>query len=612
MPKRYNLVNIRALLIEGFTAAELRDFCYDTPDFKPVHHQLAENTGKAEIVQKLLVHAEQKLLLDELLVWTEAQNPARYASHRPYFEADPPLVRAGLVPAPDIETSPGVGASPTPTVDISSLPILPSSPLRVFLCHAAADKPAVRELYHRLRDDGFQPWLDEEDLLPGQKWQREIPKAVAASDVVVVCLSNAALTKAGYVQDEIKFALDAADRQPEETIFLIPLRLEECDVPERLVGLHWVNFFDPKGYERLLRALRAKAEAKAKAETEAKGKVEPAVRKKPAVKPRPEIPPGDRYLGGVRDEEAMAYFREHFARLGAEVRPEAKAEAEIEEQIPAPPIIQPSSPDPRPPTPLPSVLPRRFDFEPEMILIPAGEFLMGSDPNVDKYAQKNEQPQHTLFLPDYYMAKMPVTNAHYAAFVRATGHRAPNLGADWTNKPYNWHNQMPPAGKENHPVVLVTWHDVVTYCRWLAEKTGKPYRLPTEAEWEKGARGSDGRIYTWGNHWDVKRCHSAESGKGDTTPVDAYPTGASPYGLLDMAGNAWEWCSTIWQDKAYPFQVQDEWTKAYLDRTDVLRVIRGGAFFLNVPNVRCAAREDDGPRYRYHVVGFRMVVSPFS
>ncbi len=215
MSKRYNLVNIRTLLVEGFTAAELRDFCYDTPDFKPVYHQLAENAGKTEIVQKLLVHAEQKLLLDRLLAWAEAQNPTRYAAHQPYFEDDLSSVQAGLVPGPVAETSPGVGTSPPPTnLDASTSSALQPSPppLRIFLCHTAADKPAVRDLYHRLRADGFGPWLDEEDLLPGQKWQREIPKVVTASDVVIVCLSNAALTKAGFVQEEIKFALDVAEQ----------------------------------------------------------------------------------------------------------------------------------------------------------------------------------------------------------------------------------------------------------------------------------------------------------------------------------------------------------------------------------------------------------------
>ncbi|MBE7553518.1 MAG: SUMF1/EgtB/PvdO family nonheme iron enzyme [Anaerolineales bacterium] len=570
MPKRYNLVNIRALLIEGFTAAELRDFCYDTPDFKLVHHQLAENTGKAEIVQKLLVHAEQKLLLDELLAWAEAQNPTRYASHQPYSEDDPPSRK--VEPEP-IHLQP------------SSLPVLPPSPLRVFLCHAAADKPAVRDLYHRLRSDGFQPWLDEEDLLPGQKWQREIPKAVAASDVIVVCLSNAALTKAGYVQDEIKFALDAADRQPEETIFLIPLRLEECDVPERLRGLHWVNFFDPKGYERLVRSLRKKAEAKmeaeakAKAETEAETKVEPAVRKKPAIKPRPEIPPGDRYLGGVRDEEAMAYFREHFARLGGETKPEQKTA------------------EPQPPAPLPQPLPRRFDFEPEMILIPAGEFLMGSDPKKDEHALENEQPQHTLYLPDYYMAKTPVTNAQYSAFVQATKRKAL----------YDWENGKIPEGKENHPVVHVSWDDAVAYCSWLAQVMGKAYRLPSEAEWEKAARGTDGRIYPWGNKWDAGRCNTQENRLGGTTPVEIYPTGVSPYEVLDMAGNVWEWTNSL--HYPYPYDPKDG-RESPLAKGD--RVLRGGSWDYRQRSARCACRRKDHPNSYNSLSGFRVAVSPFS
>lgn len=132
-------------------------------------------------------------------------------------------------------------------------------PLRIFLCHASNDKPTVRELYRRLRVDGFEPWLDEEDIFPGQKWQIEIPKAVRKSDVVLVCLSQHSISKAGYVQKEIKFALDVADEQPEGTIFLIPLRLEACEVPERLSDMQWVNLYDEDGYARLLRALHKRA-----------------------------------------------------------------------------------------------------------------------------------------------------------------------------------------------------------------------------------------------------------------------------------------------------------------------------------------------------------------
>lgn len=135
-----------------------------------------------------------------------------------------------------------------------------SRKLRVFLCHASGDKPAVGSLYQRLRHDGCEPWLDEEELLPGQDWREEIPKAVRGADAVLVCLSSRSINKEGYVQKEVRFALDAADEKPEGTIFLIPGRLEECRVPERLNRWQWVDLFKATGYERLLRALRLRAE----------------------------------------------------------------------------------------------------------------------------------------------------------------------------------------------------------------------------------------------------------------------------------------------------------------------------------------------------------------
>jgi cold shock CspA family protein len=133
--------------------------------------------------------------------------------------------------------------------------------LRVFLCHASADKVSVRELYRKLKSAFVDPWLDEEKLLPGQDWNLEISKAIRQSDAVLVCLSRGSVTKAGYVQKEIRDALDIADQQPEGTIYLIPVRLEDCEVPERLRRWHWVNLFDSEGHQRLLRALTARGES---------------------------------------------------------------------------------------------------------------------------------------------------------------------------------------------------------------------------------------------------------------------------------------------------------------------------------------------------------------
>ena len=133
--------------------------------------------------------------------------------------------------------------------------------LKVFLCHSKDDKPKVRELYRHLVADGFDAWLDEEKLMPGQEWDLEIRKAVRKSDVVVVCLSKGSVTKTGYVQKEIRFALDVADEQPEGAIYLIPLRLEDCEVPSRLGKWQWVDLFESKGYEKLKLSLGVQADA---------------------------------------------------------------------------------------------------------------------------------------------------------------------------------------------------------------------------------------------------------------------------------------------------------------------------------------------------------------
>ncbi len=145
--------------------------------------------------------------------------------------------------------------------DMPEMSTADSMPGRIFLCHSAGDNVEVRNLYQRLRDDGFFPWLDQEDLLPGQEWSQEIPKAVRLSVVVLVCLSQKSRYETGYVQKEIKHALDVADEQPEGGIFLIPVRLENCDVPERLRRWQGVDLFEKRGYDKLVEAIRTRLPA---------------------------------------------------------------------------------------------------------------------------------------------------------------------------------------------------------------------------------------------------------------------------------------------------------------------------------------------------------------
>ena len=138
-------------------------------------------------------------------------------------------------------------------------PSIPKRKLRVFLCHSSNDKPPVRRLYKKLINDSIEAWLDEENLLPGQEWEFEITKAVANSDAIIICLSNDSVTKEGFVQKEIRFALDKAEEKPEGTIFIIPALLESCEVPQRLSKRHWVKLFEKNGYNLLLRALSVRA-----------------------------------------------------------------------------------------------------------------------------------------------------------------------------------------------------------------------------------------------------------------------------------------------------------------------------------------------------------------
>jgi formylglycine-generating enzyme required for sulfatase activity len=239
----------------------------------------------------------------------------------------------------------------------------------------------------------------------------------------------------------------------------------------------------------------------------------------------------------------------------------------------------------------PEVLPRRQPFEPEMVRIPAGGFVMGTG-----RGPADERPRHTVDLPDYYLARTPVTNAQYAAFVAATGHLPPR----------HWGGGEPPADIHEHPVLQVSWDDALAYCRWLSQATGRQYTLPSEAEWEKGARGSGGRVYPWGNEWDPSRCNGRESGIGGTTRVGRHsPRGDSPYGLAAMAGNVWEWTRSL--VRMYPYRPED-------GREDEsgsgARVTRGGSFMSSEWDARSAYRNSSFPDTRGDMVGFRVALHP--
>ena len=269
----------------------------------------------------------------------------------------------------------------------------------------------------------------------------------------------------------------------------------------------------------------------------------------------------------------------------------------------------------------------------DLVRVPAGVFRMGSDDS-DGAAKADEKPQSSLSLKEYLIGSFEVTVAQFAAFVNAAGYKtvAERQGSSWTFVGSQWQevkgaNWRRPLGVEvdlaalgSYPATHISWADAAAFCKWAGQAAGgREVRLPTEAEWEKAARGGDGRRYPWGNQpvagdrvnfadrnlsvsWADS---SADDGYQYTAPVGAYPSGKSPYGAFDMAGNVWEWTSSLY--RPYPYRSDD-------GREDPMssdpRVVRGGGFNESSENLRAAIRVKSLNNQGGFNVGFRVVVAP--
>ena len=254
---------------------------------------------------------------------------------------------------------------------------------------------------------------------------------------------------------------------------------------------------------------------------------------------------------------------------------------------------------------------------PSVIEIPAGPFIMGSSEadretgyQLDEAAYGHnrtrlrgwyeaERPAGPVDTGGFAITATPITNRQYAAFIDATGRAAPDVDSDtWAayrlNHPYErtrrhaWQGGRPPAGREVHPVVLVSYADALAYAAWLSETTGQAWRLPSEAKWEKAARGTDGRRFPWGNFWNPIVLNSHDAGPFDTLPVGSLPAGVSPFGLLDAAGQVFEWTNT----------------SAGAGR----RIVKGGSWDDKGCGVcRPAARHGRPEGLKHILIGFRVV-----
>lgn len=429
--------------------------------------------------------------------------------------------------------------------------------LKVFLCHASQDKPAVRELYKRLAAEKWiDPWLDEENLLPGQDFDLEIYKAARDSDSIIICLSKVSVAKEGYVNKEIRRALDAADEKSEGAIYIIPLRLDDCTPSfERLKQLHYADYFTPNANERLIKSLRLRADA-LKIET---------------------------------SESALAPV--------------------------SPPIV-----------------------------------LTAEDDGLDLYRFiKIDLGSHSPVPYPFWIAQYPVTNRQYERFLKADDFAKEEYWLDfekfnengkpiglwkddglkwlqeklkdytyfprnqWKVKPRFWDDAKFGITQPKNPVVGISWFEANAYCKWLTAHWKElpeskvnsgiekyRIRLPLETEWKIAAGGDipKGR-YPWDkpgrattNVDEIIKSANVAEKIGHTTCVNQYPEGISPYGVMDMAGNVWEWQAN------------------YRNKKEGWLGLRGGSWNYDVDGARVAERDGSAsPDISINAFGFRVVAS---
>jgi formylglycine-generating enzyme required for sulfatase activity len=238
--------------------------------------------------------------------------------------------------------------------------------------------------------------------------------------------------------------------------------------------------------------------------------------------------------------------------------------------------------------------------------VPAGEFIMGNTKQTDREAYDDEILQHRVTLPAFAIGKYPVTNTQFDAFVQDGGY-SESWRSCWTGEGWWWKGASTGPTRAggafdlpNHPVVMVTWYEAIAFCNWLSQKLGRPVSLPSEAQWERAARHTDGRRYPWGDQITPEHANYGDTRIGATAAVGIFPKGANPCGALDMSGNVWEWCSTQWR-KYYS-------TPADSKPEDAAgRVVRGGSCWNLVRDVRCAVRNWSNSGNRSISVGLRLV-----
>jgi formylglycine-generating enzyme required for sulfatase activity len=423
---------------------------------------------------------------------------------------------------------------------------VPTSRRRIFLAHAREDKLQVRKLYFELKAQGLDPWLDEVDLMPGQIWKEEIPKAIRDAGMFLACLSSRSVGKIGYVQNEFRLALSAFGERPPGSIYLVPVRLDDCEAPDlqipdgglSLRDIQWVDLWQEGGFDLLVNAIEHALGVAIALREEARTAM---AAPQPVVERRAE-------------QEKRDQARQTEANLAPGSLPK---HGTIFRDIDAP-------------------------WCPELVVIAPGEFMMGSTESERQWAAEqgadakwveNEKPRHLVKIA-YPLAvgRYPVTFYEYDHFAQATKRERPH-----------------DHDRGRLPMIYVSWEDAKSYLEWLTAQAGQPYRLLSEAEWEYACRAGTITRYWWGDEITPENANYGQN-VNKTSEVGKYSPNS--FGLYDLHGNVWEWVEDRWND-SYIGAPDDG--SAWLAGDDSRRVLRGGSWIALPHELRSAFRGVNWP-----------------
>jgi formylglycine-generating enzyme len=444
---------------------------------------------------------------------------------------------------------------------------------RIFLSYAYEDSLLAHRLANDLRAHKFDIWIAPTSIQPGERWVRAIDRGLGESGTCLTLLSPSAIESA-WVKSETEFALQAQQRGDGRIVPIMARTCQVGDLSNLLTTIQYVDF--RTDYDAALRSLVQALQTPGQ---------QPVISANDIGQTVPQLPPKPHAVKRSQVWPMLTRRKLLLGGGGLALTGMVGAAVIVSSAVRSPLGVAARNDDPL-----------QVRLTPDLLLplvrVPAGEFIMGSDKAKDDLARADEFPQRIVFLSEYLIGRYEVTNAQYAVYAAARKILF-----------------RIPEDKGDHPVVTITWDNAADFCVWLSELTGRRFFLPTEAQWEKAARGTDGRIYPWGNEFDAVKANTKEDGGDVSTPYGAYsPAGDSPYGAADMSGNVWEWCADWYDEKAYAAVP----TKSIKDPTGpevgTYRVIRGGSWFLPRLNNRVTCRNRDAPNDQNNFrLGFRVV-----